>query len=126
MLHAKAEEDEIVQHPTAFVAEERVLTVADREPPHVVDRQRLADRAGLWAADLDLAHVAHVEEAAVLADRTMLFGNAAVGEGHLPAAELGPAGVEPPMGLVDGRASCHRALRRPRSPRRARLPQPCC
>ena len=66
-------------------------------------------------AQLDLAHVAHVEEAAALAHGAMLVERAAVRHRHVPAGELDDARAERAMALVERR--CAAAIT-PRAPRR--------
>src|SRR5439155_625999 len=106
-LGAEAEDDQVVQHAAALVAEDRVLPVADAQAADVVHGELLADRGGRGAAQLDLAHVAHVEEPAVLADRAVLLRGAAVGEWHLPPRELDQARAERAMGVEERRAAGH-------------------
>ena len=77
------------------------MHVAVGEPADVVGRETLTGRRGVRAEHLDLAHVAHVEEPGGGADRAMLLHDAAVGDRHLPAAELDELGVEAAVVLVE-------------------------
>src|SRR5438132_516127 len=60
-LRPEAVEDQVVEHAACLVAQQRVLRVADPEPPDVVHSDLLADGRGRRTPHLDLAHVAHVE-----------------------------------------------------------------
>src|SRR5207248_90862 len=99
-----AKDDQVVQHAAALVAEERILTVPDPEPRYVVDGQFLAYRGSFRTAELELAHVAHVEDPATFAHGTVLLGGAPIEERHLPPGELRHPGAEGLVRLVEGRA----------------------
>src|SRR5918911_1103500 len=58
-------DDQVVDDPAALVREERVLRLADADPVEVVGEEALEELPGARAFDLELAHVGHVEDAAV-------------------------------------------------------------
>ena len=67
--------------------ESRVLRLPDVEAARVVGRHALHGGEGVRPRDLDLAHVADVEQPGGPAHREVLVGDTAVPEGHLPARE---------------------------------------
>ena len=68
--------------------ERGVLCLPDRQPGGIVARERLDEREGVPARDLDLAHVADVEQASSGPHRQVLVGDAGVLDRHVPAGEL--------------------------------------
>src|SRR5262249_15903937 len=111
---------------TRGVAENRVLAVANAEATDVVHRELLADRLCGRAADLDLAHVTHVEETAALANGDVLLGGTPVRERHLPAREGDQAGAGRPVDVEQGRPPCAgQGVRQPARSRRVPPPRPC-
>ena len=81
--------------------ERRVVRLADGEPGRVVARDVLDGLERVAAGNLDLAHVADVEEARARPHRLMLEDDAGVFDGHVPAAVLDHAGAERPMARVE-------------------------
>ena len=77
------------------------MRLADREPGRVVARDVLDGLERVAAGDLDLAHVADVEEARARPDGLMLVDDAGVFDGHVPAAVLDHAGAERPVARVE-------------------------
>ena len=65
----------------------RILRLPDLQLRRVVARDALHGGQRVLAGDLDLAHVADVEQAGACAHRHVLLGDAGVLERHLPAAE---------------------------------------
>ena len=70
------------------------MRLANREPRGIVARDVLHRLEGVAAGDLDLAHVADVEEPRARSDGLMLVDDARVFDRHVPAAELDHAGAE--------------------------------
>ena len=77
------------------------MRLADREPGGVVGGDVLDGLERVPAGDLDLAHVADVEEAGAGPHGLMLEDDAGVLDWHVPAAELDHAGAERPMTRVE-------------------------
>ena len=69
-------------------ANHRVLGPPDGQRPRVADERRGERVTGVFALDVELAHVRQVEQARPLPDRPMLVEDARVLDGHEPAAEL--------------------------------------
>jgi hypothetical protein len=65
-----------------------------RQSGRVIAGDVLDGLEGVAAGDLDLAHVADVEEARPRPHRLVLEGNAGVFDGHVPAAVLDHASAE--------------------------------
>ena len=76
--------DEVVDGTAVLVEEQRVLRLAHADPAQVVREHRLEIVERRRAAHLELAHVAHVEDAGMLAHRAVLGDHAFVLHGHLP------------------------------------------
>src|SRR4029453_2487862 len=103
------EHDQVVQHTARVVAENRVLPVTVAETADVVHGQLLAQRRRSLPAQLDLAHVAHVEQAAVRPHGAMLVERPGVGDRHVPAGELHDARPELAMRLEERGTPAHHA-----------------
>ena len=73
--------------PPRLVRQERVLGIAVVEPGDVVRQHFLQEVQRRRAVHVDLAHVRHVEGAAVRADRPVLLDDPLVLNGHLPPGE---------------------------------------
>src|SRR4030095_15238186 len=87
----------------------RVLPVTVAETADVVHGQLLAQRRRSLPAQLDLAHVAHVEQAAVRPHGAMLVERPRVGDRHVPAGELHDARPELAMRLEERGTPAHHA-----------------
>ena len=70
------------------------MGLADGEPGGVVARDVLDCREGVAARNLDLAHVADIEQPAAGPDGLMLVDDPRVLDGHVPTAVLDHAGAE--------------------------------
>ena len=79
--------DQVVDDPAVLVRQQRVLRAAGRDAVEVVREQALEQLVRARALDLELAHVADVEDAAIGAHRAMLRDDALVLDRHLPAGE---------------------------------------
>ncbi len=80
--------DEQVVHERALRGEKAgVLRLPHLQPGRVVGRDALDGGEGVLAGDLNLAHVADVEDSGARADRGVLVREPAVLDGHVPAAE---------------------------------------
>ena len=64
----------------------------------------LEERQRVAALDLDLAHVADVEQAGGVAHRVVLIHDAAILNRHLPAAELDHPRAQGDMAIVERRS----------------------
>ena len=120
----QARDRQVVDDAALRRAENRVLNLADVERAHVVRGQRLERRERALTVDLELAHVAHVEEAHRRAHRAMLLQDSAILHGHVPPAEFHHSRARFDMGVVErsslergvhGRSVDHRRLGRSRS-----------
>ncbi len=83
----EAVDEQIVDEGSPGRQQPRVVCLADIELRGVVARDELYQRQGIAPGDLDLAHVADIEEARPLADRGVLGRNAGVLDRHVPAAK---------------------------------------
>ena len=95
-----------------------VMRLMGREARDVVGGDALHGVQRIAAGDLELTHVADVEQSGAAADRKMLGGEAGVFDGHVPAAELNHARAERPVpcierSLLEGAWNClsHRGNR---------------
>ncbi len=79
--------DQVVDRTAVLVEKQRVLRLAHADPAQIVREHRLKELERRGAAHLELPHVAHVEDAGVLAHRAMLGDHAFVLHGHLPTRE---------------------------------------
>jgi len=84
---AEAVGDQVVDRASAVVQEQRVLRASGSDPVEIVGQHALEERERGRASELELAHVAHVEDAGVLAHRAVLGDHARVLDGHLPPGE---------------------------------------
>ena len=82
-----AVKNEVINHPAAFVEEERVLPLPDPETGVVVGEEAVQPVAGGGALDAELSHVRDVEDAAGTADREVFLGDALVLHRHIPAGK---------------------------------------
>ena len=94
MVVGEAVDQQIVDRRAARRRQRRVLRVTDLEPARVVARDPLHRCQRVAARDLDLPHVADIEEAGGGADGAMLLADARVLHRHLPPAERRHAGAE--------------------------------
>jgi len=92
---------EIVHDPAVLVAEQRVLDLADPERGDVVRREPLERPLGIRPAELELAHVAHVEAANRVPYRAVLLDDARVLHGHVPPPERNHPSAEADVGGVE-------------------------
>src|SRR5581483_3778689 len=92
--------DEVFDHPTPFITEERILGRAGREPARVVRGRALNHRPAVRSVDAQPAHVGKGAEARRLARMEVLGHNARVLDGHEPPGKGGHARAQ---ALVDGR-----------------------
>ena len=99
--------------------ERRVLRLADRETPGVIAGQRLNRGQGIPPRQLDLSHVADVEQAAARAHRLVLVENALVLHRHIPAGEIDHPAA---MGAMGSPARLATARRPPRLRNRRSAP----
>ena len=65
----------------------RILNLVNRELRHIVRRDVLDGRDRIGARDLDLPHVADIEQSGTGPDGHVLVGNPGVFDRHVPAAE---------------------------------------
>ena len=94
--------EQVVDRAAALVAEHRVLGGAIGQLRHVVGDEPLGEVERLRAADPELTHVAHVEQARRLAHGAVLIEDARVLDGHVPPAEGGHLGAEGEVPGVKG------------------------
>ena len=79
--------EQVVDEGAGWRGERGVVDLPDGEARGVVGRDLLHGRQRVGAGDLDLAHVAHVEQAGPCPDGHVFVGDAGVLDGHVPAAE---------------------------------------
>jgi hypothetical protein len=97
VLRCPAIDQHVVDDRPLGGGQRRILDLPDRQPRRVVAGQLLDGGQGVGPGDLDLAHVADVEQPDPFADRQVLGGDAAVLDRHVPAAERHHAGPERDM-----------------------------
>ena len=82
-----ARDHQVIEHPAAFVEQQRIALLAKLERRKVNRQHRFDRRVEIGAGQQQLAHVRYVEQACILA-RPIVFGdNALVLNGHLIARE---------------------------------------
>src|SRR5207247_11473579 len=101
---ANALDGGVVDDRPARLARERVVELAHRQGRDVVAGQTLERGEGAGPLDLELAHVAHVEEADGAAYRPVLLDDSGVLHRHLPAPERHHARAGLDVRLVERRA----------------------
>ena len=87
-------DDQVVNHATLLVEQEGVLRLPLFEPIDVAGERFAQEVLCAGPRHLELAHVGYVEDAGTGAYGAMLFVDADVVHGHLPAAELDHASAE--------------------------------
>ena len=87
MIGREAIHEQVVDERAGRRHQAGVLRLTDGEPAGVVRRNALHGRQRVLAGDLDLAHVADVEDPGAGADGGVLVGQAAVFDRHFKAAE---------------------------------------
>ena len=80
-------DEQIVNHGAVRVSHRRILGLPVTQLRSVVGGDVLDQVQSLGAADLEFAHVADVEQAGGCPHGRVFFGDAAVFDGHFPAAE---------------------------------------
>ena len=101
----EAIDEAVVLDRAAIVENRRVVHLPDRERGDVVRRDVVDEIDGALAADHELAHVRDVEQAAALAHRLVLGGDAlGVLHGHLVAGERDDLRAERDVLVVEGGA----------------------
>jgi hypothetical protein len=71
---------------------------------NAVGRNVIDQRCRLWSGDVDLAHVADIEESDTIPDRHMLFHDAPVLYGHVPPAEIDELALGRKMDIEERRS----------------------
>jgi len=87
------EDDEVVDHPAAVVEQEPVLAAPDGYFRHGQGQRGVEAAGDRVAGEQKFAHMADVEQRDLLAAMPVLGDDAAVVDGHIPAAELRHAGA---------------------------------
>ena len=95
---AKAVDDHVVDDPARLIEDERVARPAHRQPVEVQAGQPLDAGGGPGAGNVDLPHVADVEQAGRRAHGAVLGDDARVLHRHAPAREGDHARAEPFVG----------------------------
>ena len=89
-----AVDEHVVHHATLAVGQAGVLHLAVEEVLDIVGGHILHEVLGDGAFGAELAHVAHVEHAHVVADVVVLLDEGGVLDGHVVACEFGHLGAE--------------------------------
>ena len=89
----------VVYEAAVGVKQPGVVRLADFEFGDVVGGDEIGQLRGFRPANLDLAHVADIENAHRLADGVVLIHDPGILHGHIPAAEIDHLG---PQGSMDG------------------------
>ena len=102
-------DQDVVDECSLGIEHGRVLRLADGQLRGIVHGEGLDGGQRARAAELDIAHVADVEQPYAGADRHVLGGDAGVFDRHIPAAEIDHLGAELPVdtiecGLAQGRS----------------------
>ena len=96
--------DQDVVHEAAVLVEQPgVMGLAEFQLLDGIGGDVIGQSGGFGAADLDLAHVADIEDAHGVAHGVVLVDDAGVLDGHVPAAEIDHPGTEGSMDRVQGR-----------------------
>ena len=79
---------QVIEEPASVITQCTVLELVHLQGTDVIQRQILHCRFSPGAGNLDLAHVADIEESGVRPHALVLLNDPRVGEGHLPATKL--------------------------------------
>jgi len=74
----------------------------------VIGSHEIRECASLGSQDVDLSHVAHVEQPNGGAHRPMFFDDAGILDGHLPPAEIHQLGPQGPVYGIERRGAKRR------------------
>ena len=107
---AAAVEEEEVEDAAGVREEEGVLGLADGEAGDVVGEEAIEPEGGVGSLDEELAQVGDVEEAAVVADGEVFFGEALVVKGEEPSGEGREVGAGLEVDFVEGGAGGSRGV----------------
>jgi hypothetical protein len=91
-----------------LVEQARILDLPDLKFGGRVGGDVIREGASIRTKDFDLAHVTHVENADAGADGAVLFQDAGLLEGHVPAAEIDHLGAHPAVYGVERGGFDHR------------------
>ena len=100
--------DQDIVHEAAVIVEQAgVVRLADLQLPDAVGGDEIGELRRLRPADLDLAHVADIEEPGGGADGVVLVDDSGVLDGHVPASEIDHFGPQGAMNRIQ-RSSAER------------------
>ncbi len=99
-----AVDDQVVDHATVLIREQRVLCLTRFERGQVVGRGVLKKGKRVGAGDGKLPHVAKVEQPRSTPDCPMFRDDAFILNGHLPPCERDNPGAELPVPIVQSGA----------------------
>ncbi len=103
MTGGQAIDEQIIDEGPSRGHQPGILRLADLQLGRVVTRNALHGRQRVRAGDLDLAHVADVEQPRALADSQVLGGDAGVLDRHVPPAKRDHSGARSAMESVERR-----------------------
>jgi len=92
--------DQVVEDAPVLLADHRVFGLRHAERADVADHGVVQRSHRLRPDDLNLAHVAEVEEPGGATDRVVLDGLAAIAQWHFPTREIGHGRTEPEVNSV--------------------------
>jgi hypothetical protein len=101
LVLADPREHHVVDAAAAFVEQEPVTRLSDRQGRDLAGHEFFGGGEGALAAQLDLTHVRDVEEARALAHGFVLLLDRGVLHGHLVSREGNEAGTEALVGRVE-------------------------
>ena len=96
--------DAIINGAPIGVHQGGVLRLKNLEPRGVIRGDVIEERERLRTAELDLAHVAHVEQPGACPDRQVFLHDAGIFNRHLPAAEFHHLGAGRLVSRIQRRA----------------------
>ena len=96
-------DQDVVHEAAVFVEQAGVMGLSEFQLLDGVGGDVVGEFGGFGAANLDLAHVADIEDAHGVAHGVVLVDDSGVLDGHVPAAEIHHPGAEGTMDRVQGR-----------------------
>ena len=97
-------DQDVVDEAAVLVEQAGVVRLSDLQLGHGVGGGKVDEFGRFRSADLDLAHMADIEEADGFADGVVLVDQARVLNGHVPAAEVDHFGTTGTVDVVQRRA----------------------
>jgi hypothetical protein len=107
VILGRAVADDVVHDATLGVTQDRVLCLPEPRQRGISDHQFLTHLQGPRTSDLNLPHMAEVEQSRPGAHGLVFGQDAGVLYGHLPTAELGHARTQDAVSVIERSAFGH-------------------